>query len=316
LHLHYECCKRSRAKKAFLLLKSIILMQKKNFKLLVLPSVGNISQIIKKFPYAIELTEGKFKDLEIAFQEKGVTITHKGVDLKEFSFVWLSSSWLSRDLAYAVKLYLKNSKIPYTYVEKGTSKVTDHMLFALNDIKTPDTLFFGHKEICKNLKQIKKVCGYPLVIKDTKGSRGAYSILVANDKELIEKLGELPKHKKYLFQRFVPNDYDWGVLVANGKVVSGEKSYPCLGEFRNNTCNGAKEVFVDPANIPIEIKKIALKTSNVLGLSWSRSDIIIDKNTQLPYLMEINRLPGITPKSSEAEGVFKFLSSQIECFVK
>ncbi len=177
---------------------------------------------------------------------------------------------------------MKNAKVPYTYVEKGTSKVTDHMSFALNNIKTPDTLFFGHKEICKKLKQIKKVCGYPLVIKDTKGSRGAYSILVANSKELIEKLGELPKHKKYLFQRFIPNNYDWGVLVANGKVVSGEKSYPCLGEFRNNTCNGAKEVFVDPMNIseissainkyldnPEEMKSIAKQAHKLVMKNYS-----------------------------------------------
>jgi hypothetical protein len=291
-------------------------MPSKKFKLLILPSVVNIAQTIDKFPYPVELTEGSFKNLEFTFQDKGVTITHKGVDLRDFSLVWLSSSWLSRDLAYAVKLYLRKSKTPYTYVEKGTSKITDHMLFSLNEINTPDTLFLGNNNIEKNLKLIKKICGYPLVIKDTKGSRGAYSILVKSDAELIEKLAELPEYKKYLFQRFIPNDYDWGILVANGKVVSGEKSYPCLGEFRNNTCNGAREVFVDSKKIPTQIKKMALKANNALGLSWSRSDIIIDRNTKMPYLMEINRLPGITPKTSEAEGVFKFLSSQIECFVK
>jgi hypothetical protein len=290
-------------------------MSSKKFKLLILPSVVNIAQTIDKFPYPVDLTTGAFKNLEFIFQGERVTITHKGVDLRDFSFVWLSSSWLSRDLAYAVKLYLKKSKTPYTYVEKGTSKITDHMLFSLNNIKTPDTLFIGSKEVKKKLKQIKKICGYPLVIKDTKGSRGAYSILVKSDAEFIEKLAELPKHKKYLFQRFIPNNYDWGILVANGKVVSGEKSYPCFGEFRNNTCNGAREVFVDSKKIPTQIKNMALKANDALGLSWSRSDIIIDRNTKLPYLMEINRLPGITPKTSEAEGVFKFLSSQIECFV-
>lgn len=291
-------------------------MSSKKLKLLILPSVVNIAQTIKKFPYPVELTEGAFKNLEFIFQDNGVTITHKGIDLRDFSFVWLSSFWVSRDLAYAVKLYLKKSKTPYTYVEKGTSKITDHMLFSLNNIKTPDTLFSGNKEIEKNLKQIKKICGYPLVIKDTKGSRGNYSILVNTDKELIQKLKKLPKHKKYLFQRFIPNDYDWGILVANGKVVSGEKSYPCLGEFRNNTCNGAREVFVDSKEIPIKIKEMALKASSALKLSWSRSDIIIDRNTKSPYLMEINRLPGITPKTSEADGVFKFLSSQIAVALK
>lgn len=306
-----------RGPKGLLLFNLIANMKnKKIFKLLVLPAVKNVSQAVEKLPYPIDLAKGSFRDLEISFQEKGVTINHKGLDLKDFSFVWLSSSWVSRDIAYAIRLYLKSVKIQHSYVEKGTSKITDHMLFALNNIKTPNTLFLGHNKIEKSLDKIQEICGYPLVVKDTKGSRGFDSILVETPEELVSEMGKLPKNKKYLFQKFIPNNYDWGVLVASGKVVSGEKSYPCFGEFRNNTCNGAKEEFVDPEDIPKEIKAIALKTSEVLGLSWSRSDIIIDKKTQKPYLMEINRLPGLSSESSEIEGAYQFLSSQLACFSK
>ena len=135
------------------------------------------------------------------------------------------------------------------------------MIFALGNVQIPDTLFFNRHDIDKNLAQIKRVCGYPLIIKDIKGSRGAYSEYVTTEKELMKKMKKLSKHRKYLFQKYIPNEYDWGVLVANGVVVSGEKSYPSEGEFRNNTCNGAKEVFVGPTDIPLEIKEIAIKTS-------------------------------------------------------
>lgn len=291
-------------------------MKSKKFKLLVIPFLKNFSEVTAKFPFDVELTKGKFKDLEFSFQDNHVTILHKGVDLKEFSFVWLSSSWISRDLAYAIKLYLDNADVPYSYVEKGTSKITDHMLFALNKIQSPDTLFLGNKNIEKGIIQIEKICGYPLVVKDTKGSQGADSILVNTREELIEEMKKLPKHKKYLFQKFIPNDYDWGVMVVNGEVVSGEKRFPQLGEFRANICKGSTEVFFDPIDIPEKIKQMALDTSKALGLAWSRSDIIINKDTQMPYLMEINRFPGLTSKSSEIDGAYKFLSSQIECIAK
>lgn len=294
-------------------------MQQKKFKLLVLPSVSNISQVAAKFPFDVELTEGKFKDIEFVFQNDNLTITYKGTDLRDFSLVWLSSSWTSRDIAYAIKLYLKESKTPCTYVEKGTSKITDHVLFALNGIKAPATLFIGHLDLKDDVAQIQKICGYPLVIKDTRGSRGTHSVLVDTEKELLVEMAKLPKHKKYLLQQYIPNDYDWGVMVVNGKVVSGEKSYPCDGEFRNNTCNGAEEIFVDPCDIPEKIKEMALKSSNLLGLSWSRSDIIIDKNTKDHYMMEVNRRPGLTSEeseTSEVNGAYTFLSSQIECLVK
>ncbi len=291
-------------------------MKSEKFKLLVLPCLKNLSEVIAKFPFDVKLIKGTYENLEFSFKDNKATITHKGVDLKDFSFVWLSSSWVSRDLAYAVKLYLKNSEVPYSYVEKGTSKVTDHMFFALNNIQAPDTLFLGSKDIQKGLLQIEKICGYPLVVKDTKGARGADSILVNTREELIKEMKKLPKHKKYLFQRFIPNDYDWGVMVVNGEVVSGEKRFPKLGEFRANVHNGSTEVFFNPSDIPMKIKQMALDTSKALGLSWSRSDIIINRDTQAPYLMEINRFPGLTSKSSEIDGAYKFLSSQIKCLAK
>lgn len=287
-------------------------MTPKKLKLLVLPSVSNMDQVVKKISLPVDLTKGRFKNIEFIFKDNQVSVLHKNIDLKNFSFVWLCSSWGSRDLAYAVQLYLDFHKIPHTHVEKGTSKLTDQMALSLENIPAPDTLFFGHKDVCKSLSQIQKVCGYPLVIKDIRGSRGAHSLIINSEAELLEKITALPRHKSFIFQKYIANEYDWGIMVANGVVVSGEKSYPCQGEFRNNTCNGAKEVFVDPVNIPQAIKEMAIKNSVLLNLSWSRSDIIINKNTQKPYVLEVNRLPGISAKTSEVEGAYKFLSSQIE----
>lgn len=287
-------------------------MEEKNFKLLVIPSVHNMQQVINRFSFPITLTKGRFKNLEIIFKNGDVSVLHKGVDVREFSFVWLCSSWGSRDLAYAVQLYLDQNNISNTHVEKGTSKLTDHMVFSLNNLPSPNSLFIGHKDVEQCLEMIEKTCGFPLVIKDIRGSRGAHSVKAKTKEELIEKMKELPKHKRYLFQQYIPNEYDWGIMVANGVVVSGEKSYPCDGEFRNNACNGAKEVFVNPVDIPENIKQIAINASGTLGLLWSRTDIIIDKNTGEPYILEVNRLPGITSKTSEVEGAFAFLSSQLE----
>jgi len=100
--------------------------------------------------------------------------------------------------------------------------------------------------------------------------------------------------------------------VADGKVVSGEKSYPRCGEFRNNTCNGAKEVFVNPVDIPESVKEMAVQSAKALKLSWSRADIVVDKYTNLPYLMEVNRRPMLTTDSMEIDGAHTFLSHQLK----
>lgn len=286
-------------------------MHKKPFTLLNLPSARNMDQVLKKFPFPIELTKGRYSSLEITFFKGCIRVLHDGIPTNNFSFVWLSSGWNNRDIAYALGLYFNSTKTPHSCVEKNTSKITDCMVFALNDLPIPDSVFLSRNGIEKGMPTLEKICGYPLIIKDIRGAKGKDSRLVRTEGELLEIMEALPKNKKFLFQRYIPNDYDWGIMVSNGIVVAGEKSYPSEGEFRNNTCNGARECFVEVSEIPEELKRIAMQASALLGLSWSRADIIIDKNTGLPYLLEVNRYPGITSGSNEVLGAHAFLASHI-----
>lgn len=286
-------------------------MPKMPFTLLTIPSARHVDQVLKKFSFPIEHTRGNYKHLEFIFHNGSTEVLHDGRAIRDFSFVWLSSGWSYRDFAYALHLYFESTSTPHSYVEKNTSKVTDCMVFAVNGLPIPDSIFVNRAYIERNLPLIKKVCGYPLIIKDIRGAKGKDSKYVAAESELLSIMARLPKNKKFLFQRYIPNDYDWGIMVANGIVVAGEKSYPSEGEFRNNTCNGAREYFIDVAHIPQPIKDIAIKASERLGLSWSRADIIIDQRTGLPYLLEVNRYPGITSQSHEVLGAYSFLASHI-----
>lgn len=286
-------------------------MQKKPFTMLSLPTVKNTSQIVKKFPFLIELTKGKYGDIEIIFHNSIVKIIHRSMDIKYFSFIWLASGWNQRDIAYAISLYLQFTKTPHSYAEKNSSKVTDYMVFAINNIPMPDTVFVNRKNIKEKLPLLREICGFPLIIKDIRGCQGKHSAYASNEIELLEQIKQLPKSKNFIFQRFIANEYDWGIMVANGVVVAGEKSYPKKGEFRNNTCNGAEEHFVPISEIPKEIKEMAIEANELLGLSWSRADIIIDAITKKPYLLEVNRFPGITSESNEVTGAYVFLASHI-----
>ena len=185
------------------------------------------------------------------------------------------------------------------------------MVFALHGLPIPDTVYVSRVNFEASMPLIKHVCGYSLIIKDIRGSKGKDSELVTTESDLLKKMASLPKNKRFLLQRFIQNEYDWGIMVVNGEVVSGEKSYPSQGEFRNNTCNGAEEHFAQITDIPQNIQALAIQASGLLGLSWSRADIIIDKFTGLPYLLEVNRYPGITADSTEVLGAYTFLASHI-----
>ena len=284
--------------------------KKTQIELLVLPSVQNIGEIMKGIN--IKVTKAYYSDLEFIFQDDQVSILHKGRDLKEFSIVWLSSYWTTRDLASAVKQYLDFHKIPTTYIEDNTSKITDALNFSLENIRTPDTYYVKDSIILNHLDDVEKVCGYPMIMKATKGFGGLNAKLINSRKELTETIANRDQSLQYMFQRFIKNDYDWGVMVANGKVVSGERSYPKIGEFRNNSSIGATEIFADIETIPEEVKEIALDGARALGLFWSRADILIDKTTNKPYLLEVNRFPGITKLSTEVLGAREFITDHLD----
>lgn len=283
----------------------------KKINLLVLPSVQNIDEIIENNLSKINLTKGHFKDIQLKVIDNSIEFLHLGINLDTFDTVWLSSFWRSRDLAYGVSIYLNSKNITHTFVEQSTSKITDQINFSIHGINSPNTFFSNSTNLINYIKEIENTCGYPMIIKDIKGFKGKGSSLIKNHKQLIETLLDLKPNIKYFFQSFIPNDYDWGVLVENGEVVSAEMSYHMAGEFRNHAFRGATEVFVDLENIPQIVKDIAIYASQALNLKWSRADIIVDKNTNIPYLLEVNRSPGITTNTSEIFGARQFLMKQL-----
>lgn len=277
-------------------------------KILIIPAVGTLCEVIKKYKNKYDFVFGSYRNLEIHFEQTGITILHKGVNIKEYDKVWISSMWETRDIAYTLNLYLEANNIPHTYTESTCSKITDQMKLAIAGLKTPNTWYSTKKNISCYVGSIEKVCKYPMVIKDTFGSRGKYASYISNVYDLVATRISLPENKRYMVQEFIPNDYEWGVLVVNGTIVSAEKSYPKVGEHRNNACNGAKEVFVPVSKIPKEIQELVIKSAKVLNLNWCRVDILEDKNTGTSYILEVNRYPGITSKSNEVKGAEKFLS--------
>jgi len=285
---------------------------KKLPKILIIPAVGTLREATSKYKDSYDFVFGSYRNLEIHFEKTGIRIYHSGVDIKEFDKVWLSSLWETRDIAYAVSLYLDSVGISHSYSEPATSKITDQMKLALCGIDTPNTWYCTRNNISCYVDSIEKVCKYPMVIKDIFGSRGKYASYISGVYDLVATRISLPADKRYMVQEFIPNDYEWGVLVVNGKIVSAEKSYPKDGEHRNNACNGAREVFVEIDEVPEHIRELVVKSAKALGLSWCRVDILEDKKSGIPYVLEINRFPGITSKSAEVDGASAFLKGFLE----
>ena len=278
--------------------------------ILILPAVANATKAADDQP-EITCLGGSFSEIQIIFSQNRTLITWNNKPLESFDSIWLSSFWESRAIAYTIKLYLEEHGVHHSWVEPNSSKLSDQIQFQQAGLPLPKTFASGSRNLDTFIDDLEDHLGYPLVVKDNKGSRGCNSKLLCSREELQDYFPKLPKHKRFHFQEFIPNDYDWGVMVVDCKVVSGEKSYHSEADFRNNACNGAREEFIPVENIPQDIQTLAIDASASLDLSWSRADILIDSRTGQPYLLEVNRTPGITKDSSEETGAQEFLKYHI-----
>ena len=169
--------------------------------LFVLSPINTIEEIVNSLIEPVELVKGKYSKLEFRIINNEISLIHLGKNIKEFTNVWILSHWGARDIAYAVNLYLNHHNTSHTKVEKGTSKITDQMVFALNGIQMPNTFFINNADITNYVETIESICGYPLIIKKIIGSGGLDSLLINNRKELIEQSKTLLINSKYMYQK-------------------------------------------------------------------------------------------------------------------
>lgn len=136
---------------------------------------------------------------------------------------------------------------------------------------------------------------FPLIIKGSGGNRGERVYKVDDEKQL-EKLvmelrtAEVSEGKRYLMQEYIPNDGDFRVLVLGDEVLGAMKrSSTREAEFRNNFSTGGR---VEVAEIPDNIKKLAVKAAKACGILVAGVDVVLrEGDWNKPVIWEVNKGP-------------------------
>jgi len=141
----------------------------------------------------------------------------------------------------------------------------------------------------------KYLFNFPVIIKGSGGDRGT-RVYKADNLEQLEKLvrdlrkSETDEGKRYMLQEYIPNDGDYRVLVLGEKVLGVMKrSSQSEDEFKNNYSAGGK---VEVAELPEEIKQLAIKAAKVCGLAVAGVDVAFrDNDLKKPIIWEVNKGP-------------------------
>jgi len=260
----------------------------------------------------ITLDTASIKDIVFEIVEGVITVNIKGKDLKQYDYVWIQSGWNTTHMAYLLHLYLKSQKIPHNKTNSHNTKLSDIFTLAYKGVLVPNTYFHNGLNVTQeNISEIADICKLPCIYKTSLGSLGSNVFLIDKEEEIKQTIKDNGKYNRYIFQQYIPNDFDYRVVIANGKSTSVCKRTRITDKFRNNVALGACEEFIKVKDVPVDVINIAIHSANALKLKWAGVDVVTDKDTGENYILEVNRRPGLTEKSTEISAAYKYIKGLV-----
>ena len=164
----------------------------------------------------------------------------------------------------------------------------------------------------KKIEIIKKAFKTPFIMKATFSSKGKDNYLI-RDFDSVEKI--LTKHDEdedFLFQEYIPNDFDYRLYVFGYKTVVAYKRTRSKRSrtHLNNLSQGAEGEEVPLKNIK-KLCVLAEKIARISRIEVCGVDIVENKYTRKPYLFEINIVPGLSQTTAQMH-LKKYLLSLVK----
>lgn len=188
-------------------------------------------------------------------------------------------------------------------------------------LNIPETVF---APVCYNaysetddaaLNVIAQKLGYPVIVKESFGSKGK-GVYKADDFTALKALAETLKLKPHLYQRYMPDRLgtDVRMIVIGGKFLCA-MIRENANDFRSNIALGGRGKKYEPS---AEFIAAAEKCAYVLGLDYCGVDLLFGGGGA-PYVCEVNsnafiseieRITGVNVARAYAEHVIKTLKTE------
>jgi D-alanine-D-alanine ligase len=274
-------------------------------------TINAIASALTNKGHTVDLLEAEYLNLFSYFRKNKVDMV--------FNIAEGKSGKLRESEIPAILDYLD---VPYTgsntfSLALALNKALTKKILLAENIPTPHYQVFG-----RGNEPMKPDLKFPLIVKpncEGSGKGISASNVVRTQDQLYKKVKEMIisyRHEALVEEFIEGKELTVGVL-ENGKTTilpvleidfsscekSGEYFYSWrMKEYQGNNELGLTPTFHCPARLDKEterrVKEVALKTHHAVGcLDISRTDIRLSKDN-IPYVLEINPLPGLDPKES------------------
>ena len=260
----------------------------------------------------ITLDTASIKDIIVKIIDGEIKVSIKDKDITKYNYIWIQSGWNTTHMAYILDLYFNSKNIPHNTTNIYYTKLSDMFILASNNVAVPNTFFHNGLKINEeNISDIESICKLPCIFKTSLGSLGSDVYLIDQKEDIEDTIHEKKKYNRFMFQEYIPNDFDYRIVIANGEATSACTRTREGDKYRNNVALGATEEFINIEDVPNDILDISIRAAEALNLDWAGVDVVTDKDTGLHYILEVNRRPCLTQKSSEISAFYKHIKELV-----
>ncbi len=194
---------------------------------------------------------------------------------------------------------------------RNTNKLKSLNIFKDNGLNVP--------KIFMNKASIDK---FPVLGRDKNHTGGTDIVVINGNNNGRNNLAKIPNKDFYI--DLIPAEKEFRVHIFNGKVIRvtrkvfrGRDKDGNLVEQENivkNDTYGWGHANVALENLSDSNKKACIKAVGLTGLNFGAIDLLIEKSTQKPYVLEINSSPRLNTigQSIYVDNVARFLRNKSE----
>lgn len=232
-------------------------------------------------------------DLIVSVGDDAFTIydTHNKRELSEFDVLFLRGDGFRSymDMIGAINEYahLHGKTIINDYSNvRDSSKLLQAVHFHKIGVPVARTIFVT-SGVLNNEDRLS--WSFPCIMKATHGSHGNDNYVV-NSMDEVRAVLERQADKRFVLQRFVPNNGDYRILIIGDEVlVIGRLA--AEGSHLNNTSKGGGATLIDRAELPEVVIENAKRIMQHFGMTIGGVDALADKGTNEFFFLEVNAQP-------------------------
>jgi glutathione synthase/RimK-type ligase-like ATP-grasp enzyme len=222
------------------------------------------------------------------------------IDLKDFSLIYFRKVNGFFSVAVSVAEFLKTNNIKFIdesfkNISALGNKLLDTVKLANNNIPVISSYLFSKQNIEKNTEKIASEFGFPIYTKSLSvhQRKGLFVINKEND---FKKLLEDNNSSVFLLQKKIEIEKEYRLVVMGDKVAAIHIEAKRKIEGNHMLINDEESVggWIRSTEVPKEMLELAISGTKCLNLNISGVDACIEKETGKIYIIEINRLPGLT----------------------